>query len=251
MGTGFRAGELSSLRPESFDLNVNSPTATIEAAYAKNRQQAVQPLPLDLAEALRGYLADKPKGKAVWPGTWADDAAEMLRTDLETAGIPYRDEDARVLDFHGLRHSFITLMAQSGIHPKLAQTLARHSTITLTMDRYAHVRLYDQAEALTALPSFLPQASMREAGASAATGTDGICPEKGSRRLDRALTKPVMSGGPLVITPASSSEAMANVDLLRKSSQPKGIERDCDPVIAPGNTAPYRTRTYNPLIKRR
>jgi len=173
----------------------------------------------------------------------------MLRTDLETAGIPYRDEDGRVLDFHGLRHSFITLMAQSGIHPKLAQSLARHSTITLTMDRYAHVRLYDQAEALTALPSFLPQTSVREAGARAATGTYGTCPEEGSRRLDRALTKPVMSGGRLVITPDSSGEAMASIDLLRKSSQAKGIEKDCEPVIAPDKTAPCRTRTYNPLIK--
>ena len=59
-----------------------------------------------------------------------------------------RDAGGLVMDFHGLRHSFITLMAQSGIHPKVAQSLARHSTITLTMDRYAHVRLFDQAEAL-------------------------------------------------------------------------------------------------------
>jgi hypothetical protein len=43
-------------------------------------------------------------------------------------------------------------MAQSGIHPKPAQSLARHSTITLTMDRYSHVQLYDQAAALAALP---------------------------------------------------------------------------------------------------
>jgi len=30
----------------------------------------------------------------------------------------------RILDFHGLRHTFLTHMASSGIHPKVAQQLA-------------------------------------------------------------------------------------------------------------------------------
>lgn len=34
------------------------------------------------------------------------------------------------------------------MNPKDAQTLARHITITLTLDRYAHVGLRDQAAAL-------------------------------------------------------------------------------------------------------
>src|SRR5207302_737106 len=38
MGTGFRAGEMASLRPESFDLDGTTPTATVEAGFAKNRQ---------------------------------------------------------------------------------------------------------------------------------------------------------------------------------------------------------------------
>jgi hypothetical protein len=105
---------------------------------------------------MRDYFTDKPAGQSVWPGAWAEDAADMLRIDLGAVGIPFADSDGRAVDFHGLRHSFITVMAQSGIHPKLAQRLARHSTVTLTMDRYAHVQLYDQTVALAALPSFLP-----------------------------------------------------------------------------------------------
>jgi len=99
---------------------------------------------------------------------------------------------------------------QSGIHPKLAQSLARHSTITLTMDRYAHVRLYDQAEALTSLPSLLLPGKSQEGLAATGTEgggkldhdhdqvlgikalsamtTDGSPAEKGHSRLDRALT---------------------------------------------------------------
>src|SRR5205823_683184 len=42
--TGFRAAELASLQPSSFDLSAAPPTATVEAGYTKNGQKAVQPL---------------------------------------------------------------------------------------------------------------------------------------------------------------------------------------------------------------
>ena len=78
--------------------------------------------------------------------------AEMLRTDLQAAGIPYVDAAGRHVDFHALRHSFITALANSGVHPKTAQALARHSDINLTMSRYTHSVLEAQSEALGRLP---------------------------------------------------------------------------------------------------
>ena len=57
----------------------------------------------------------------------------------------------------------ISNLAPSGVHPKLAQTLARHSTITLTMDRYAHVGLPDHAIAIKFLPP-IPGATGRATG---------------------------------------------------------------------------------------
>ena len=56
------------------------------------------------------------------------------------------------MDFHSLRHTFISNLADSGVHPKVAQTLARHSTITLTMDRYTHANHEQLAETLGRLP---------------------------------------------------------------------------------------------------
>jgi len=78
--------------------------------------------------------------------------AEMLRADLEIAGIPPKDPNGRVVDFHTLRHTFITKLARSGVHPKVAQNLARHCTIALTMDRYSHTLREDERAALDALP---------------------------------------------------------------------------------------------------
>jgi hypothetical protein len=40
----------------------------------------------------------------------------------------------------------------SGVHPKVAQVLARHSTITLTMKNYSHLDVLDVAGALDKLP---------------------------------------------------------------------------------------------------
>ncbi len=66
-------------------------------------------------------------------------AAELLRRDLNAAGIKPEDERGHRLDFHGLRHTFVTNLALAGVSPKDAQTLARHSTITLTLETYTHL----------------------------------------------------------------------------------------------------------------
>ena len=108
----------------------------------------------------------------LWPGKWYENAAEILRHDLAAAGIPYEDECGRVFDFHALRHQFISNLAAAGVHPKIAQTLARHSTISLTMDRYTHLAVADVAGALDNLPD-LPDQPIAP-GSQAATGTHGV-----------------------------------------------------------------------------
>jgi integrase len=152
--TGLRASELASLTPESFALDADPPTVTVAAAYSKHRRQDTLPLHPALIPALREWLAGKPRGERVWPGKWAKgkEGSTMMRADLARAGIPYRDERGLFADFHALRHTFISHLAKSNVPPKLAQVLARHSTITLTMDRYAHVEFREQAEVMRTLP---------------------------------------------------------------------------------------------------
>ena len=66
--------------------------------------------------------------------------------------LRYRDHSGRYADFHSLRHLFITRLEQAGISPRMAQTLARHSDIRLTMNVSTHVDLQDQTAAIGALP---------------------------------------------------------------------------------------------------
>ena len=60
---------------------------------------------------------------------------------------------------------------RSGATPKVAQKLARHCDVRLTLGRYAHAGLHDLTAAVDALPDMLSPAGKREA--LAATGTDG------------------------------------------------------------------------------
>lgn len=154
--TGLRASELASLTVESFSLDGEPPTVIVQAAYSKHRRQDVLPLHQSLVEMLRSWLAAKPAGRRVWPGSWAESkgAGKMLQKDLLVAGIPYVDENGLYADFHALRHTFITNMVKSGISPKTAQSLARHSTIDLTMNVYTSLTVNDQAAAITSLPAF-------------------------------------------------------------------------------------------------
>jgi site-specific recombinase XerD len=174
--TGLRAGELRSLTRSSFDLEGDSSTVTVAAEYSKRRRQDTLPLRPELAAELRTFLGTKTQAASVFPTMpQREHLAKMFREDLTAASIAYRDDAKLVADFHSLRHTFISNLARGGVHPKVAQALARHSTITLTMDRYSHTLVGEQSAALAALPD-LSTATRQEARA---TGTDGANPPSG------------------------------------------------------------------------
>jgi integrase len=58
-----------------------------------------------------------------------------MRTDLAAAGIPFEDERGFRADFHALRHTFASLLAQAGVSELMRVKLARHSDWRQT-DRY-------------------------------------------------------------------------------------------------------------------
>ena len=77
----------------------------------------------------------------------------MVEEDLQAAGIPYKDSAGRFFGFHALRHQFISSLAAAGVHPKVTQTLARHSDMRLTMNVYTHMGLVDVAGDLDKPPA--------------------------------------------------------------------------------------------------
>jgi integrase len=158
MTTGLRAGEIGVLRPEWFLLDGELPRVVLPAEHAKNGHTAEQPFSSEAVSVLREYLADKTPGALVWPGTWHKKGAEMLRIDLNQAGIAYVVEgpDGPLFaDFHSLRHSFIALLDKAGATLEEAMQLARHSDPKLTMAVYGRARLHDLGARVEQLPSLL------------------------------------------------------------------------------------------------
>jgi site-specific recombinase XerC len=150
--TGLRRGELQSLMTRSFDFSVSPPTVTVEAAKSKHRRTDILPLSAEIAALLQPHLLIRSSGEPVWPGSWWRQASKMLARDLTDAGISGIDANGRVVDFHALRTTFITGLARAGVMPAMAQRLARHSDINLTLGVYTQLQLSDLANAVEKLP---------------------------------------------------------------------------------------------------
>jgi len=151
IGTGLRLSAIRSLSWANFELDDLEPTVTVRASYSKHRREDMLPVPHDLAQALREWKVKQPDVARVVPLTQR--GAEIPRADLSAVGIPYEDDAGRAVDFHALRVTFISLLGEAGVYPMVIQTLARHSTIDLTMGVYMKFQGTNQREALDALPS--------------------------------------------------------------------------------------------------
>jgi len=216
--TGLRAGEIRSLKP--CDVDFTERFVRVVAINTKNGEEAILPLRKDLCETLKGIAANKHPEASLFklPGK----PAEMLRKDLGAAEIDPEDEGKGRVDFHGLRHCFGSLLAASGVHPKIAQDLMRHSDINLTMSRYTHTLLGQSAKAVEALPDFY---SIQAKAEAKRTGTDDgpvDCigekietsgPDVTGKTYDASLTKSTHKPG----------SSRTNTDANRCSGQGSGI----------------------------
>ncbi len=171
-GTGFRANEIRSLTPASFDLEASPPVVTVEAGYSKRRKEDRQPIRQDLADLLTIWLKGRPKSTPVFkmpdklpPMLHADmkrardqwirstqDPAEQIRRS-ESDFLSHLASNGRVVDFHALRVTYITALIRSGANAKETQELARHSDPKLTLNVYTKLGIHDLAGALENMPS--------------------------------------------------------------------------------------------------
>jgi integrase/recombinase XerD len=142
--TGFRASELYSLTAESFHLGEGY--VYLEARFAKNRRETRQPISKAFAQAIGCWLSTQGSGK-LWTRLACKRAGEMIGEDLVAAKIE-RTTTEGVVDFHALRVFYVTQLCRTIRNPKTIQTLARHSTMELTMKVYAKVNPSDAAIAI-------------------------------------------------------------------------------------------------------
>jgi integrase len=154
--TGFRASELAGLTVGDLNLDQEPAIVILDGRRTKNGKEAKIPLSRTFADSLRGWLGGKPGTAVLWPGNWAryKEAGVMLQHDLKAAGIPY-EVNGRFADFHALRKTFVTNLARSGVMPKVAQVLARHSDINLTLEVYTDLEMDELHDAVGKLDLFI------------------------------------------------------------------------------------------------
>ncbi len=221
VSSGLRAKELASLTLGSLRFEGDSCVITLDAAYSKRRRKDAQPLAPHVCHEVRRWIDARSLAAVdkLWPGTWNERAAEMLRGDLEAAGIAYKDDAGQVYDFHSLRHQFITELVRSGASPKAVQELARHSTITLSLDRYTHS---DRAELTEAVGKMRPVSEEGRRYTDWCTTTGVPRPEAASNGTDlQSEHEPVASSQVVVVT--SFEDDVASDDANRP-----GRTRTCD-----------------------
>jgi hypothetical protein len=95
----------------------------------------------------------------------------LIASALASRNAIIKKFDLHHADFHSLRHTTGTLLASAGVHPKVAQSIMRHSTIDLTMSRYMHTLIGQERTAVESLPDL--SASSSQQHKAVITGTDG------------------------------------------------------------------------------
>jgi integrase len=115
-----------------------------EATVAALRKQRVRQAELRLAGGDRWANLDLVFSRD--NGEWIDPVVVRDAFDraVERARVP-------PLTPHGMRHTMATLLLAAGVHPKIVQERLGHKSIKITLDRYSHVSMTMQQDAVRAL----------------------------------------------------------------------------------------------------
>jgi hypothetical protein len=192
---------------------------------------------------------------------------QMLLVGRFVKALAHRQEDQRSIA-EALARNYEGDLVSSGASVKTCQTLARHSTPSLTIGIYAKTSLHDIKGAVENLPDLTPQAPRRES--VAATGTDGLAHRAAPKEIDSAAPEPEilpvegqrindrfapylplagegLRGGQTVTDVMTGSDDQSSME--KKPLKNKGSDASRRDAMASEGSAPRRTRTYNPLIK--
>jgi integrase len=157
--TGLRRSELESLQWGDVRMDDEKPYIFARAATTKNKQDTrlwIRPELLEILRALRpeGVPGNEPVFGAVLdvPG---GHKLRRFQRDLQAAGIPYKDAQGRIADFHALsRVTPNTHMGQRGVGERVRQEFMRHSDLRLTSAVYTDAEQLPTRDAIMALPTF-------------------------------------------------------------------------------------------------
>ena len=150
--TGLRRKELGALRWDDVVLSDGVGYILVRASISKNARRARIDLHRDAADAL-AYWRSRSAGPLVF-GRGGLPSVSVLKKDLAEAGLAFKDDLGRRLDFHSFRATLATMLAGACVPIPLAQQLMRHSDYDLTLQHYTDAGQFSAAAALELFPRF-------------------------------------------------------------------------------------------------
>ncbi len=273
--TGYRRGEIGSLKLRAFNFETTPATVTVQAAYSKRRRCDTQVLSSEVADYLGIWLKSKsPRPEELlFPVSAAAGGidrrtSEMIQRDLAAARskwldeaqsaderaqreesdvLVYRDREGRYADFHAMRHTFITNLGRAGVTPKTAQKLARHCDIRLTMNVYSHTDLSEETEAINRLPRMLRSGDGRAAlPLSPKEGINQPCPQ----HLGSAHETQPDTNGQLGALGKSGASFQKDRGLLTQDVVQTEVDAPSHNASQENCSTPGGARTPNPWFRR-
>jgi integrase len=193
--TGLRAGELAALRARDIDLlhkevrvhqNMTHTSAgyVVEVPKTANSRREVPILVDSLLKELRHYLAAHPHRSdpdaGLWPGKVKSHPILTYDRPFDPKGVyRYTFKPAAksiglpTLKLHELRHTFATLVLESGAFDMFELSrLMGHASVTITDKVYAHLRKKDYVTQRALFSAFVTGTSARPSGQEQATETN-------------------------------------------------------------------------------
>ena len=143
--TGLRRDELKSLTWGDVLLDTEPPRILPRAETTKNCKAEPIPFHVEVVEELRRIKGPGKSSKAQVIRMFS--RMEPLKADLVKAGIEFENERGRA-DFHSLRHTFNSRMAENGVPLAFAQRAMRHSDSRLTSNQYLDLALASLSKSL-------------------------------------------------------------------------------------------------------
>ena len=171
--TGLRRDEIRLLEWQDVFLDVPSPFIKLRAVTTKNRKGDTVVIHPELHDELVKLRNATPlpcsRVVAMFTGL------EPFKKDLAAAGIPFVDERGLRFDFHAMRMTFNTRMANGNIPTRSCMQAMRHSDEKLTTVVYTDARLLNVAAYVASLPALLVPGlvSARVSGKSESEGNKG------------------------------------------------------------------------------
>lgn len=147
-----RRGESAALRVAHLFLDAKPyPYLVLPGDFTKNGDAAKLLLVPSYAEELRAWIRDTRKESADLLFSVRNEMVKTLKADMKAAGIKFKDEQGRVVDFHALRMTADTMLGVAGVPARVRMLFMRHSDIRLTMQTYDDSTLYELDAAVKAL----------------------------------------------------------------------------------------------------